>query len=92
MTLDHRSADLLRYAEDHVLVEGFSANSRLQEQMAISNLQGLLVKVKAWMTSNKLRMNNSKMEFVLFGSQVELNKCQTRSLMGGDTLVTKAIV
>ena len=36
--------------------------------------------LKVWMNKNRLKMNNDKTEFVLFGSKPQLDKCKTKAL------------
>ena len=47
------------------------------ESQCISSPEQCLINIKAWMYSNRLRMNNGKTEFILFGSRSQLTKCTT---------------
>ena len=35
---------------------------------------------KAWMNSNRLKMNDSKTEFIMFGYAAQLRKCVTNAI------------
>ena len=72
--------DLSGFADDHILKTEFSPKSVDAEPGAISTLENVTVKVKDWMDSNKLKMNCSKTEFILFGSRQQINKCSTTSI------------
>ena len=36
--------------------------------------------LKVWMNENRLKMNNNKTKFILFGSKPQLDKCKTKTL------------
>ena len=36
--------------------------------------------IKEWMNSVRLKMNNSKSEFIIFGNRIQTNKCDTNEL------------
>ena len=64
----------------HALSNAFLASSREAEKSCITNLENCLVEIKTWMDMNRLRMNSDKTEFILFGSQKQLQKCITSEL------------
>jgi hypothetical protein len=67
------------FADDHVANKRFKP-SPTAEASAIQDLQDCAVHINDWMNSNKLKMNNSKTEFILFGSRPQLNKCNTKEI------------
>jgi len=72
------------YADDHALTTTFSTN-RQEELTAISSLEQCAIHVKSWMDGNRLKMNSSKTEFILFSSRRQLDKCATSELnVNGD--------
>ena len=73
------------YADDHALKETFKAHSRKEENDSINRLEDCMVKVKHWMDANRLKMNSTKTEFIMFGSKTHLQKCVTKHLdVAGD--------
>ena len=75
------------YADDHALKISFNAKDRAEESKSIDCLQQSAISVKDWMDKNRLKMNSSKTEFIIFGSQKQLDKCVTTSLdVCGDTV------
>lgn len=73
------SISVYGFADDH------TANKRFKpmpsdETDAIEELQKCAVSINEWMNSNKLKMNNSKTEFIMFGSRQQLEKCQTTEI------------
>ena len=71
--------DLHGYADDHALKIQFLPTKN--ENIAISTLEKFSKEIKSWMDSNRLKMNTSKTEFILFGSKHQLKKCQTNHLL-----------
>ena len=48
-------------------------------------LEKCLIDIQAWMTKNRLKMNNEKTECIMFGNKVQLNKCNTTSIRVDDS-------
>ena len=45
--------------------------------------------VKKWMNQNRLKMNDSKTEFIMFGHHSQLKKCKTKSIQISDVKFPK---
>jgi hypothetical protein len=77
---------LYGFADDHI------ANKRFRplpetESSAIKELEQCAVNINDWMNKNKLKMNTSKTEFIMFGSKAHLSKCTTTSIdIAGDII------
>ena len=76
------------YADDHSLYLPFSPNSVLSQKEAITRMENCLIDVKSWMLSFKLKMNDSKTEFMIVGSRQQLDKLCVDSIKVGDSVVT----
>ena len=75
------------YADDHALRKTFSANSRVEENMAIKDMEDSSINIKSWMDANRLKMNGSKTEFIMFGHHKQLQKFITSSFnIDGDSV------
>ena len=76
--------NVMGYADDHALYKAFTPKGEL-ERDAILNLESCLSEVHSWMNSNKLKLNPSKTEFILFGISVyskhQLQKCNSHSIV-----------
>ena len=72
-----KDIDLYGFADDHALKKEFTPTKLDDESQCISSLEQYLINIKAWMDSNRLRMNNGKTEFILFTSRSQLTKCTT---------------
>ena len=70
------------YADDHQLYTAFLPNLVSLNQ-AVSCMESCLQDVKSWMISNKLKMNDSKTEFIIIGSYQQLAKINLTSIMVG---------
>ena len=75
------------YADDHQLYLAFCPNSISSQDNAIACMESCLCDVKQWMVHNKLKMNDSKTEFIIIGSQQQLDKIKFDSIMVGDAVV-----
>jgi len=51
------------------------------ERKAMHDLQDCAITINNWMNGNKPKMNNSKTEFIMFGSRKQLDKCATESIV-----------
>ncbi len=75
------------YADDHQLYLAFSTNSLLSQQAAITCMENCLSDVKTWMLQYKLKMNDSKTEFLIIGSRQQLDKLKVNSITVGGSVV-----
>ena len=75
------------YADDHQLYTAFSPNLVSLNQ-AVSCMESCLQDVMSWMISNKLKMNDSKTEFIIIGSYQQLAKINLTSIMVGGHRIT----
>ena len=81
---------LYGFADDHTLRDQFKANDRDEEIASISRLEKSAEDLKTWMDENRLRMNSEKTEFIMFGSKVQLSKCDTTSLTVNGSVIPKS--
>ena len=67
----------------------FKANDRSAELESITKLQECALNLKSWMDLNRLQMNNAKLEFILHGSQPQLDKCITDEILIVDSIIKR---
>ena len=72
------SAELFGLADDHILYDVFSADSRCEEMETTHNFKDTLIDVKGWMNLVKLKMNTEKTKFIIFGHSKQLEKFVTQ--------------
>ena len=85
-----RPISLYGFADDHTLRDQFKANDRDDKIASISRLEKSADDLKTWMDENRLRMNSEKTEFIMFGSKVQLSKCDTNSLTVNGGVIPKS--
>jgi hypothetical protein len=80
------------YADDHALKLNFKSGSSNDESeiTAINLLQQNLITTRDWMEINRLKMNDSKTEFIMFGTQQQLKKCITTKLRINECEVSRS--
>ena len=72
--------DLHGYADDHVLKRPFKAGVGNSEVDNIQSLEINATIIQEWMDANRLKMNASKTEFVIFGYRSQLAKCVSNKI------------
>ena len=75
-----KNVDLHGYADDHALKIKF-VSTKKNENIGVSTLEKCSKEIKSWTDSNRVKMNTSKTEFILFGSKHQLKKYQTNHLL-----------
>ena len=81
---------LYGFADDHAVKKEFTPTKVDDESQCISSLEQCLINIKAWMDSNRLRMNNGKTESILFGSRSQITKCTTEMVDVNGTEVPRS--
>ena len=76
------------YADDHSTYASFNAGDQSAEINIICHLFSTLKNIKDCILHNRLKMNDDKTEFIIFGSNRSLPKCNTSSIRVGDSQVT----
>ena len=56
----------------------------------MDELEKCATDLKVWMNENRLKMNNNKTEFILFGSKLQLDKCKIKTLNVDNTEIELA--
>lgn len=69
------------YADDTQLYVSFRPN---EEALALERLERCIADLRLWMNRNRLKLNDSKTEFIIFGTNTNLKKIKTVSVRVGD--------
>ena len=68
------------YADDTQLYVSFRPN---EETLALGKLETCIADLRTWMNRNRLKLNDSKTEFVIFGTKTNLARVKTSSVRVG---------
>jgi hypothetical protein len=74
--LQEDAGSITGYADDHHLYKLFDPNVENSELDTTASLQQSLMDIKTWMDSLYLKMNETKTEYIQFGSYQQLSKCK----------------
>ena len=77
---DPRPKCLNGFADDHAMKKSFIPTLEGNEELCIANIKACLHRVKRWMDSMRLKMNEGKTEFIIIGSGHQIAKCSTTHL------------
>ena len=75
------------YADDHTIKTSYRSGVTSEESLALAELEETMVNIRNWKNANRLKMNDSKTEFIVFGSQRQITKLNTSSIKVNDTNV-----
>ena len=78
------------FADDHTVGNKLQPGSCGEEARCMYELEKCVADLKVWMNENRLKMNNDKTEFILFGSKPQLDKCKTKILNVDNTEIKLA--
>ena len=78
------STSMLGYADDHAVYESFLP---IDESSALKSLTEVTKRIRNWMRYSFLKMNDSKIEIVIFGTHSQHNKITTTTMEVGETSV-----
>ncbi len=79
--IDQHEKDGHGYADDHQIYAGFSAACYDNESRS---MEYCVEDIRNWMKTMMLKMNDSKTEFIVIGTQQQLAKCSSNSITIGN--------
>ena len=75
------------YVDDTQLYLLFRPNSRSSQDQAIASVEACISDVRVWLIHNRLLINDSKTEFLVFGSRLQLSNIAIDSITVGDSTI-----
>ena len=76
------------YADDTQLYLSFKPDGGAAEADAITALQDCISDIRTWMIKDKLQLNDTKTEFLIIGTPVQLNKISATEIQIGSAKVS----
>ena len=73
------------YADDTQLYISFNPNDEIQEKISV--FEACIKYVRSWMLQNKLKLNDSKTEFMIIGTSRQISKLDVTSIKVGNLVV-----
>ena len=80
--------DIHGYADDHAIKTLFQSESKISETEAVNVMENTLASIRSWMSENRLKINDSKTEFIIYGSRQQFKNLSIDSLKVNQTSVT----
>ena len=81
------------FADDTQLWKTLDPNNLDTQITAIEKMETSICDISAWMTTNKLKLNETKTEFIMFGTPMQMKKMQYNSIcVGGEGIRAKPYV
>ena len=75
------------YADDTQLYLSFNANSACLQNDAVEAMEQCIQAIRSWMIKDKLRLNDSKTEFMIIGTRKQLAKVNIGGLSVGESII-----
>ena len=80
------------YADDTQLLHAFRPLDLTSETTALCAIQDCVLDIKKWITAHRLKLNDSKTELMIFGSDRFLQKLSVKSISVGNEEIYRASV
>ena len=83
--------DVHCYADDSQLYLSFKPDSQAIRDEAVMAMQHCIEDIRQWMLTDRLKLNDDKIEYLLIGTRQQLSKISAGSLAVGDHQITPAL-
>ena len=84
----HHLPNAYVYADDTKLYLVFKSETTQCQEDAMEAMEKCIKAVRAWMITDKLKLNERKTEFLIIGTRQQLKKVTTDQLLVGDMCVS----
>ena len=83
-------AEVIRYADDTSAYKLYPPDSSAKESVMVTGVEPDITLTKQWMAENRLKMNDTKTEYIVFGNNVQLAKCHHHDIKIGERTICKS--
>ena len=81
---------MIGYADDTFMHKSYPADIAEKETATVEGLEVDIKLTKKQMAENRLKMNNTKTEYIVFGNNVQLAKCHHQGIRIGEETIIKS--
>ena len=83
-------SEVIGYADDTSVYKSYPADIAGKESATVKGLEVDIELTKKWMAENRLKMNDTKTEYIVFGNNVQLAKCHHQGIRIGKENILKS--
>ena len=83
-------SEVIGYADDTSVYKSYPADIAEKESVTVEGLEVDIELTKKWMAENRLKMNETKTEYIVFGNNVQLAKCHHQGIRIGEETILKS--
>ena len=83
-------SEVIWYADDTSAYKSYPADSLAKESATVKGLEVDIKLTKQWMAENRLKMNDTKTDYIVFGNNVQLAKCHHQGIRIGEETILKS--
>ena len=83
-------SEVIGYADDTSVYKSYPADIAEKESATVEGLEVDIKLTKKWMAENRLKMNDTKTEYIVFGNNVQLAKCHHQGIRIGEETIMKS--
>ena len=77
-------SEVIRYADDTSVYKSYPADIAENKSATVKGLEVDIKLTKKWMAEKRLKMNDTKTEYIVFGNNVQLAKCHHQGIRIGE--------
>ena len=83
-------SEVIGYADDTSMYKSYPADIVEKETATVEDLEIDIKLTKKWMAENRLKMNDTKTEYIVFGNNVQLAKSHHQGIRIGEETIMKS--
>ena len=83
-------SEVIGYADDTSVYKSYPADIAEKESAIVEGLEVDIKLTKKWMAENRLKMNDTKTEYIVFGNNVQQAKCHHQGITIGEETILKS--
>ena len=81
---------MIGYADDTSAYKSYPTDISAKESAMVKGLELDIELTKQWMAENRLKVNDTKTEYIVFENNVQLPKCHHNGIKSGEETIHKS--